>query len=435
MPGDDGWDEARRAWSLLVEQRPRAVVEVVDADDVRRAVRWAVRQGCQVTAQPVGHGANDALDDVLLLRTRALGSVEVDTTTSTARVGAGVKAGELLAALDGTGLTFLAGSSPDPTVVGLTISGGVSWFGRTGGLAANAIVSADLVDGFGRERHVTADTDPDLFWAIRGGGGDFGIITAIEIRLLPAGELYGGRLFWPLDQLPLVLRAFREVTAKAPDALSVWCAAMRFPPLEMIPEPFRGKGFASVALTYLGSAPEAERYLQPLRAVPGLVHDLVRPLPMHALGEVTMEPVHPMPIMARSIFVGDLGDDVIDSFTDVVGAEQLIPLTVVEIRHLGGAFARPVTDAGACGHIDQPYLLFALGMRAQPEMGPAISAGLDRVVDAINGHTNGRTVPNFLSAGEDLSRACSPQTRPRLADIKRRVDPRGTIRSNRGVGR
>ncbi len=221
VPGEPGWDAARTAWAVMVAQHPLAVVEVADADDVRRTVQWAVRHGHQVTAQPVGHGATRALaenrmDRVVVLRTRALNDIEIDIPKGTVTVGAGVKVGELLAALQGTGLTFLAGSSPDPTVVGMTLTGGMSWFGRAYGFAANAVESVQIVDAHGEQRTVTS-ADQDLFWALRGGGGDFGIVTAMEIRLLPGFHLYGGRLLWPVEKMPEVLRAFREVTESAPD--------------------------------------------------------------------------------------------------------------------------------------------------------------------------------------------------------------------------
>ena len=186
-PADPTWDAVRTPWALSVDQHPLAVVEVRDVADVQAATRWAADHDLQVTAQPSGHGASDDLAGVLLLRTRALGGITIDVDRRTVRVGAGVKAGELLAALDGTGLTFLSGSNPDPSVVGLTIGGGMSWFGRAYGIGANAIVSVDLVDGLGRIRHVTQHGDPELFWAVRGGGGDFGIVTAIELAAVPRG--------------------------------------------------------------------------------------------------------------------------------------------------------------------------------------------------------------------------------------------------------
>ena len=174
------------AWIVNIPQHPMAVLEVHDVDDVIAAVRWAVDHGAQVTAQPTGHGANDTLENAVILRTRALGGIDVDLERRTAWVGAGVKAGELCDELDGTGLIFLCGSNPDPTVVGMTITGGISWFGRAYGLGADSIVTVEIVDGLGRLRRVSATEDPELFWAVRGGGGDFGIITRVEVALHPA---------------------------------------------------------------------------------------------------------------------------------------------------------------------------------------------------------------------------------------------------------
>jgi hypothetical protein len=438
VPGDSDWDAARTAWAVHVSQQPLAVVEVTDADDVRRCVEWAVRHGYQVTAQPVGHGASRALADkgmdrVLLLRTRALDTIDIDIPKGTVTVGAGVKAGELLSALDRTGLTFLAGSNSDPTVVGMTISGGMSWFGRAYGFAANAVVSVQLVDAQGVHRTVTRASDPELFWALRGGGGDFGIITALEIQLLPGFHLYGGRMFWPLEKMPEVLRAFREVTASAPDKLTLWYHTYQFPPMPELPREIRGKAFASVAVAHLGTAEEAEELLAPLRAVDGQVLDLMGPVRMADLGSIAEEPTDPMPVMEHSMLLDDLSDEVIDRLTGLAGADSGSPLAVLQIRHLGGAFSRGRSDHGVCDQLDQPYILFALGIPAAPELAIAIAGTFDRLNVAMAGHTNGRTVPNFLGSDGDVARAWSPATRVRLAAVKTAVDPHHTIRSNRPV--
>ena len=158
----------------------------------------------------------------------------------------------------------------------------------------------------GEHRTVTAATDQDLFWALRGGGGDFGIVTAMEIRLLPGFHLYGGRLLWPVEKMPEVLRAFREVTASAPDKLTLWYHTYQFPPMPEIPEEIRGKAFASVAVAHLGSAEEAEELLAPLRAVDGVVMDLMGPVRMADLGGIADEPVDPMPSMEHSMLLDDL---------------------------------------------------------------------------------------------------------------------------------
>ena len=438
VPGEPGWDAARSAWAVHVAQHPLAVVEVTSADDVRRTVQWAVRHGHQVTAQPVGHGASRALaenrmDRVVVLRTRAMNDIEIDIPKGTVTVGAGVKVGELLAALDGTGLTFLAGSSPDPTVVGMTLTGGMSWFGRAYGFAANAVESVQIVDSHGQQRTVTSADDPELFWALRGGGGDFGIVTAMEIRLLPGFHLYGGRMLWPLEKMPEVLRAFREVTASAPDKLTVWYHTYQFPPMPEIPEEIRGKAFASVAVAHLGSASEAHELLAPLHAVGGQVMDLMGPVRMADLGHIAEEPVDPMPSMEHSMLLDDLSDQLIDRLTCVGGEGSGSPLAVLQIRHLGGAFRRHDDAHGVFDTIDQPYLLFALGVPVVPELAAAIASTFDRLDVASEGHTNGRTVPNFLGSEGDLDRAWYPETRARLAHVKTEVDPHHTIRSNRPV--
>ncbi len=433
VPGDPGWDDARAPWQRAVDQHPLAVLEVADASDVAAAVRWAGDHGVAVTAQPVGHGATSALQDVLVLRTRALRQIHVDAPARVARVGAGVKSGELLAALQGSGLTFLAGSSPDPTVVGLALAGGMSWFGRAWGLTANDVLALEVVDPCGRTQRVTRADDPDLFWALRGGGGDFAIVTEVEIALHPAQALYGGRLLWPVEQLEPVLRAFRAVTERAPAELTVWAHVYQFPPFPEVPEPLRGNAFVSVAVAYLGVAEEAERLLAPLRAVGAPVMDLLGNLPMCRLGDIADEPLDPMPTMEHSMLLHDLDDAAVSALVRVAGAASGSPLAVLQVRHLGGAFATPPAGAGAAGHVEEPYLLFALGIPAGPDLAAALDNTFARLDSELASHTSGATVPNFLGVHGDPSRARSAQTLDRLRELKRLRDPQGTIRSNRPV--
>jgi FAD/FMN-containing dehydrogenase len=432
-PEDATWDMVRRPWNLSVEQTPLAVLEVQDAADVQAAIRWAIEHDVQVTAQPVGHGANDSLEGVLLLRTRPLDGIEIDLHRRTARVGAGVKAGELLAALDGTGLTFLAGSNPDVSVVGMTIGGGMSWFGRAYGLAAHSIVSAELVDGLGRARTVSRDENQDLLWAVRGGGGDFGIITRIEVRLHAAPRVYGGRLFWPVEQMPEVLRVFRAVTETAPPELTLWYHTYRFPPLPQVPEPLRGKAFASVAMSFLGEADEAERLITPVRALPGLVLDLVGDVPAGDLARIGGEPTEPAPGIDTSTLLERLDDDTVDRLVAAVGEHSGSPLAVFQIRHLGAAFANGHAGDGAAGAIEQPYQLFALGIPVVPPLVEPIRQALRRVDEAVAPASSGTTVPNFLHAGGDVDRCWQAEVRARLRAIKADADPLYTIRSNRSV--
>ena len=267
-PGDDDYDRARTPWVVNVDQRPAAVLEVAEVDDVVQAVLWARRHGLSVAAQPSGHAPRRLLDGALLLRTRGLGGIEIDHEQQLATVGAGVKFGELCAALDGTGLMALAGSNADPTVVGLSLGGGVSWFTRRHGFTANSVVSFDAVDADGRLVHVTAESDPELFWALRGGGGDFAVVVAVTLRLFDAPELYGGQLVWPIEHAGAVLRAFRDLSRVAPRELTLWAHVLHFPDVDLVPEPMRGRSFVNVAATYIGSPKMAEILLWSLRHGP-----------------------------------------------------------------------------------------------------------------------------------------------------------------------
>ena len=432
-PADSTWEQVRTPWNVHVEQRPMAVLEVHDTDDVIAAVRWATQQGVQVTAQPVGHGANYPLDGTVILRTRGLRSIEVDVRRRTAWVGAGVKAGELLAELDGTGLTFLAGSSPDPTVVGLTITGGISWFGRKYGLGADSIVTVELVDGLGRLRRASATENPQLFWALRGGGGDFGIITRMEVALHPAPELYGGRLLWPIEQMGEVLRTFAQVTSSAPEELTIWFHSYQFPPFPEVPEPIRGQAFASIAVVFLGSREDAEAALAPFRDIAGLAMDLMGEVPLSELGSVADEPTDPTPGIHRSHLLTHLDEDAIAALVATVGPGSGSPLPVFQIRHLGGAFAHDVRDGGAHGPVTEPYSLFALGIPMGPEVLEVIDRYFGRISAAVDHLNSGRTLLNFQEVGDDPGLWWSPATRSRLGAVKRASDPLETIRSNRPV--
>jgi FAD binding domain len=432
-PGDAEWELARTPWVVNIDQQPRAVVTVDEPADVVTAVRFARVHGLTVAAQPGGHGSTRALDDTILLRTGGLSGIEVDVQARVARVGAGVKWGELLAALDGTGLTGLAGSTPDTTVVGLSVGGGLSWFGRAYGLAADSLVALELVDADGELVRVTADSDPDLFWAIRGGGGDFGIITAAEVALHPAPSIYGGRLMWSIEHAAEVLRAFQTVTASAPDELTVWFHVLRFPPLPEIPEPIRGGSFVSFDLTFIGDAETAEELIAPVRALPAPMVDTLGPVAPSELGEILNEPIDPMPALERSRLLPTLPDAAAEALLAVAGPEAASMLTVVQLRHLGGALARPSVHPGAVGTIEENYQVFLLGIPAVPELAKPLLGQLAEVEQTMAPFTSDRKMFNFLGSGADPSDAFAPEALERLRAIKAERDPFGVIRSNRPV--
>ena len=433
LPTDPDWDEHRLPWARAVDQQPAAVVTVRNAEDVVATVRCAVEHGLTVAAQPVGHGATSAITDTVLVRTRGLQQIHVDVENRVARVGSGVKWGELLAHTAPHGLIGLAGSSSDPTVVGFSVSGGLSWFGRAHGLAAHSMRAVELVDATGELRRVTAATDADLFWAVCGGGGDFGIITALEFDLYPAPHVYGGRLMWPIEMAYPVLKAFQQITATAPDELTLWTHLLRFPPLPELPEFLRGGSFVSVEATFLGSADEAEQLLAPLRNIPAMHFDSMGTVSVDRLGDICAEPVDPMPASDYSSLMTDFDDDALAALLAEVGHQATTPLMIVQIRHLGGALARGRAADGPSGAVTQPYQLFALGVPMSPELAAALELAFTGLQVALDGHLSDRTLFTFLGSDADPSRAFEADALERLRAIKRTVDPDGVIRSNRPV--
>ncbi len=431
LPGDEAFETARLPWNRAVDQRVRAVVEIEDAADAAAVVRYAKLAGLGVAAQPSGHGASPHLDGTILVRTRRLRGTDVQAGERVARVEAGVRWEELLVAAGKHGLTGLPGSSPVVSVTGYTLGGGVSWFGRRYGLAANDVRALEVIDADGVTLRVTAEADPDLFWALRGGGGDFALVTALELDLHPAPLLYGGRMLWPVDRAAEVMDAFREVTAAAPEELAVWFTMLGFPPLPEVPEPLRGLTAVAVDTAFLGVEEEGRALLRRLEAVPGVIGDTRAALPPEAVGDICAEPTEPLPALSRGELLTGLDDAVAGDLIAAVG--DVAPLVSVQVRHLGGALSRPAESGGACGHIAEPYLLGMVGPIPTPESARAVAARLTEIGRAMTPHTTGRKPFTFLDEEEQAASAFPAEVLARLRDIKRRRDPAGVFRSNHPV--
>ena len=261
LPPHNGWDDARRAWNLALDQRPSAVVLPESASDVVAAILFARERGQRVAAQGTGHGAAPlgSLEDTILVKTERMRGIEIDPVNRVARVEAGVLWQEVVEAAAAHGLAALQGSSPDVGVVGYTLGGGLSFMGRRHGLAANHVRAIEIVTADGVLVRADRDHEPDLFWAVRGGGGSFGVVTAVELELLPIREIYAGLLWYPIDRADEVLHAWRELTeSDVPDELTTVGRILNLPPIPEIPEPVRGKSFAVVEAYHLGDPAVAD---------------------------------------------------------------------------------------------------------------------------------------------------------------------------------
>jgi len=292
--GQAGYDQARQAWNLAVDERPSVVVVAESAADVVKAVRYARAHGMRIAPQGTGHGAAplEPLDGAMLLRTTRMRQVDIDPATRTARAEAGAVWQDVIVPAAEHGLAALAGSSPGVGVTGYTLGGGLGWLARRYGLAANSVTAAELVTPGGDLVRAAAGHEPDLLWAVRGGG--VGVVTALEMRLYPVRELYAGDLFFPIQRAAEVLHAWREWTATVPDDVTSVGHILRLPPLPEVPEPLRGRAFAMVEAAYLGDAGTGAELIQPLRRL-GPELDTFAMIPASALGQLNMDPSQPQP--------------------------------------------------------------------------------------------------------------------------------------------
>ena len=433
VPGDPDWDEARQAWNLAVDQRPAAVALPESAEDVVEIVRFARRHGLRVAPQGTGHNAGAlAIDADILLKTERMRAVSVDPGARTARVDAGVLWAEVTNAAAPHGLAGLAGSSPDVGVVGYSLGGGISWLGRRYGLSSNSVTAVELVTAEGRLIRVDADREPDLFWALRGGGGSFGVVTALELRLYPVSEVYAGVLFFPLDRGAEVLNAWRDWAETVPDEVTSVGRFLQFPPIPAIPEPVRGKSFVVVEATFLMDWYAASTILQPLRALNPAM-DTFTTMPVTELEHLHMDPDHPVPGHGDGMLLRELDAEAIDAMVTVAGVNSRSPLLSVEIRHLGGALAEARSDSGALAKLDAKFALYAVGMTPTPESRTAVELHVGAVKEALARWDAGRTYLNFAESRSPGASIWGPEPYARLRRVKATWDRNDVLRSNHPV--
>jgi FAD/FMN-containing dehydrogenase len=435
LPDHPNWDEARLAWNLAVDQQPAAVVFPESAEDVIAAVEIARAFELRVTAQGTGHNAAPLgpLEDTVLVKTERMRGIEIDPESRIARVEAGVRSLELVEAAARHGLAPLAGSSPDVGVVGYTLGGGLSWFGRKYGLATSSVRAIELVTADGRLIRADREHEPDLFWALRGGGGSFGIVTALELQLIQISEAYAGILWWPIERDREVLHTWAQLTRDGlPDELTTVGRYLRLPPLPEIPEPMRGKSFVIVEVIHLGEPKQADELLAPLRAL-GPTMDTIQRIPTPALNHMHMDPEHPVPATGDGMLLQTLPPEAIDEIIQTAGATSSSPFVSLEVRQLGGELARAHPDGGALATVDADYALYAVGIAPTPEAAAQVRAHVEVVENALHHWAAELTYLNFAETRRDPHTLWTEKAHRRLRAIKATFDPDNLIRSNQPV--
>jgi FAD/FMN-containing dehydrogenase len=434
-PGEQRWDSARAAWNLAIDQRPAAVAQPGDADEVAAVVNFARENGLRVAVQAEGHGAGALAGvgaDTLLLKTGRMTGAEIDAENRRARVSAAAKWRDVSALASPRGLAPLSGLSAEVGVVGYTLGGGLGWLSRKHGLACNSVLAAEVVTADGKLVRADRDNEPDLFWALRGGGGNFAAVTALEFELYPAGELYAGMLAWPWERTADVLHAWREWVSGVPDELSTLARILQLPPVPDIPEPVRGRQLVVVEAAYQGAEGAAAELLRPLRDLrPEL--DTFAAVPPAALGRLHMEPEDPVPCAAGGQVLDELPAAAIDAITEAAGPGSGSPLISFEVRQLGGALTEPPPDAGALAALDQAFLTNGVGMITDPGAATAINTQLDVLADALKPWDSGVRLANFVEVPIDVRTFYPPETFNRLQEVKRRYDPDDLFNANHPI--
>ena len=416
LPGSETYQRLVRPFNAAVAVRPAAVVAVADAYDVARTVRFARQQRLRIGVQCTGHGAAASMEGALLVHTGALDECVVHPE-GWARVGAGVRWRAVVDAAAPLDLAALAGSSSGVGVVGYTTGGGLGPLARTYGLASDRVRALDVVTGDGRLVRATPDEHPDLFWGLRGGRGALGVVTAVELDLVPLQEVYGGALSFDTGDVAAVLRAWRDWAAQLPETATTSVALMQLPELPQVPPPLAGRMTVTVRLAC--TEPEqGAALLAPLRAVATPVLDSTGVLPVAELDRIHDDPRDPVPVVEAATLLRELDDAGLAAMLRLAGPESGSPLVKVELRQLGGAVARPGPHPSAvCGR-DAGYQLVAIGLRVPP-VAEAVGPYRDALLAGLAPWSTGGTLPTF--AGD--ARSYDDRTLARLRDTVLARDP------------
>lgn len=403
--------------------------------DVIAVVDYAREHGLRIAPQATGHNAGPLVspEATILVNVRELGDVHIDPVAQRVRVGAGVKWEKVAPQLSEFGLAGLHGSSPAVGIAGYPLGGGMGWPARKYGLQTNSVTAIELVTADGRLVRADAEHESELFWALRGGGGNFGVVTAIEFAVYPVEDLYAGVMFFPFERAAGVVHAWAGLLPSMPDEMMTWASLLHFPDLPIVPEPVRGGSFAVVFGAFLGGADEGRRLLAPVRDV-GPVVDTFAVVPPIALLEMAMDQPDPLPFHSAHQLLGELPPAGIDDLLAAAGPGSAsgTSLTLLQLRHMGGALARPAPGVGARATMPGEVCMLALGVVVDEESAALVERSLGAVRRAVRPYRAG-LYPNFVDEPADASAFFDADTWARLRRAKALYDPGDPFRGNHHV--
>lgn len=425
-PDDERYAVLSTPWLLSVPMRPAAVVAVRNADDVVATVRFARKHGYTVGVQATGHGAESSYAGHLLVVTAGLDELEVHPE-GWARVGAGVKWLRVIEAAAPYGFAPLNGSTSDVGVVGYTTGGGVGPMARTYGLAADRVRAFDVVTGDGEKRRVTPTEHPDLFFALRGGKGATAIVTAVEFDMVHLPTFYGGAVYFDGADAADVIERWRHWSADLAEPATTSFVIFQLPdaPELGIPPALAGKMTLGVRFVWTGEAEEGRRLLDEIRAVAPVILDDAAVKPYTAIDSVHADPVDPMPVVDPAMLLNGLPSEAVDRLLQVAGYGSGSPQMMVEVRQLGGAYAREGKHPNAFSHRAAGFSVLAVGMAEDPRVMPH----WERLTEALSDWDTGGIWPNFGAPHDERTarRAYDEETLARIVAAGRRYDPDGVL--------
>jgi FAD/FMN-containing dehydrogenase len=440
QPGDAAYDEARMVWNGMFDRRPAVIARCSSAADVAAAVNFARENGMTVAVRGGGHSAagNGTCDDGLVIDLSGMKRIEVDPEAKTARADAGLTWGEFDAATQEHNLAVTGGRFSTTGIAGLTLGSGSGWLERKCGLTADNLLSVDVVTADGQQLTASESENPELFWGVRGGSGNFGVVTSFTYRLHDVGPLiYGGMLVALPDRAGEVLRFMRDYMADAPDDLGIGIAFTSAPPEPFVPTEMHFAPILGMIVCWTGDHEEGERVLAPIREVMQPVMDMVQPMPYAALQSMLdAGGPHGTRAYMKAEFLDELGDEVIEKFARH-GGERPGPMTQILMEPMGGAIARVAEHDTALGRRDVPWCYHALALWMEPdaETEQAHRAWAARLAEDVRPHTTTGVYLNYTSDDDDerVRSTYGPEKYARLVALKDRYDPGNLFRLNANI--
>jgi FAD/FMN-containing dehydrogenase len=432
-PAHDDYESARRVHNLTVDRRPALIARAADAADVLRAVSFAREYDLSLAIRSGGHSmrGDGSVDDGLVIDLSRMRGLSIDPQRRVAWAQPGLTWGEYAGAAQEYGLATSSGDTGSVGLGGLTLGGGIGWMVRKHGLTIDYLQSVELVTADGRLIRASADEHPDLFWALRGGGGNFGVATAFQLRLEPAGTILGGAVVQPATAD--VLRGWADYAAQAPDELTTMVFLTQAPPLPFIPAEYHGQVVAIIGVCYAGDLEVGQRVVEPLRRLATPISDITSPMPYPGLFALTEQASQPEAFSVRSGFFQQLEDGLLEAVLEGV-ATAPAPGGVVQLRALGGAMARVPASATAFAHRDKAFMAVVIGATEDPADAPRQQEWTESVWRVVRPQADGVYV-NFL--GDEgparIREAYGATTYDRLVAVKEQYDPTNLFRLNQNI--